>query len=197
VDVTAATASDIPAIVAFLRQEGARRQLFPAYAVEHFTDGRTLRDLAPEDVAVAWRDMTIVGVMAAWDQQAYKQDIVAGYGPALRRLRPAYDVLARILGARRLTAPGEAIPLDFAALTCVADDDPAVMRALIGATADRARRRGKAFLMLGLADTDPLLAVARSWLHVTYRSDLYALSWAGDPATALDGRIPRIEIATL
>ncbi len=51
--------------------------------------------------------------------------------------------------------------------------------------------------MLGLADTDPLQSVPRSWLHVTYRSDLFALSWATDPATILDGRVPRIEIATL
>jgi hypothetical protein len=71
------------------------------------------------------------------------------------------------------------------------------MGALIGAAAERARGRGKAFLMLGLADADPLLAVARTWLHVTYRSDLFALSWAVDPATVLDDRVPRIEIATL
>jgi hypothetical protein len=51
--------------------------------------------------------------------------------------------------------------------------------------------------MLGLADEDPLLRVARRWLHVTYRSDLYALSWDDDPATRLDTRIPYIEIGTL
>ena len=103
----------------------------------------------------------MVGVMAAWDQAAYKQDIVDAYGPALRRLRPLYDLGARLLGARPLTPPGEAIPLAFAACICVADDDPGVMRALLSACARDARERGKAFLMLGLADDDPLLAVAR------------------------------------
>ena len=72
----------------------------------------------------------------------------------------------------------------------MADDDPVVMRALLAACAARARERGKAFLMLGLADDDPLLAVARRWLHVTYRSDLFALSWSADPAALLDGRVP-------
>lgn len=191
----------IPAIVRFLRQEGPRRQVYPAYTVEDFTDGRTLRGLAPEDVAVARRSGAIVGVMAAWDQAAYKQDVVDAYGPTLRRLRPAYDVLSRAIRARPLTPPGEAIPLAFAACTCVADDDPAVMSALLDACASRARERGKAFLMLGLADEDPLLAVARRWLHVTYRSDLFALSWRADPTpdplAALDGRVPYLEIATL
>ena len=190
-------AGTIPEIVEFLRDEGARRQLFPAYTIEDFTGGRTLRGLAPGDVAVARRAGRIVGVMAAWDQAAYKQDIVASYGPTLRRLRPAYDALARALGARPLTPPGEAIRLAFAACTCVTDDDPTVMRALIAACAERARVGGKAYLMLGLADGDPLLPVARRWLHVTYRSDLFTLAWDRATAPLPDGRIPYIEIATL
>lgn len=197
ISVDPAARGDLAEVVAFLRREGPRRQLFPAYTLDDFTAGRTLRDLAPEDVAVARRGASILGVMAAWDQAAYKQDVVDGYGPTLRRLRPAYDVVARIVGASPLTRPGSAIPLSFAACTCVADDDPVVMRALVAACAERARERDKAFLMLGLADVDPLLRAATSWLHVTYRSDLFALSWATDPASVLDDRPPYVEIATL
>ena len=79
----------------------------------------------------------------------------------------------------------------------VADDDPAVLRALLAACAERARERGKAFLMVGLADEDPLLPVVRRWLHVTYRSDLFTLAWDGATVPVPDGRVPRIEIATL
>jgi hypothetical protein len=136
-------------------------------------------------------------VMAAWDQAAYKQDIVAGYGPTLGRLRPLYDIAARALGASPLTPPGSAIPLAFAACTAVADDDPAVLRALLASCAERARERGKAFLMMGLADVDPLLPFVRRWLHVTYRSDLFTLAWDGPTVPVPDGRVPRIEIATL
>jgi len=191
------SAGRLAEIVAFLRAEGARRQLFPAYSVEDFTEGRTLRGLAPEDLAVARRNGRIVGVMAAWDQAAYKQDLVAAYGPSLRRLRPLYDVAARALGARPLTQPGSAIPLAFAACTAVTNDDPAILRGLLAACAERARQRGKAFLMVGLADEDPLLPVVRRWLHVTYRSDLFTLAWDGATVPIPDERIPAIEIATL
>lgn len=197
VEIEPGSSASLPEIVAFLRVEGARRQLFPAYTVKGFTDGRTLRGLAPEDIAVARRNGRIVGVMAAWDQAAYKQDVVASYGPTLRRLRPAYDILARVLGARPLSRPGEAILLAFAACTAVADDDPAVLRGLLVACAERARGLGKAFLMLGLADSDPLLPVARRWLHVTYHSDLFTLAWDPEQAPVPDGRVPCIEIATL
>jgi hypothetical protein len=135
--------------------------------------------------------------MAAWDQGDYKQDVVASYGAGLRRLRPVYDALARAVGARPLTTPGGAIPLAFAACIAVADDDPAVLRGLLAASADRARSRGKAFLMVGLADVDPLLPFVRRWLHVTYRSDLFTLAWDDARVPMLDGRVPRIEIATL
>ncbi|MDF1522934.1 MAG: hypothetical protein P1P87_08965, partial [Trueperaceae bacterium] len=187
----------LPDVVAFLRVEGARRQLFPAYALKDLTTGTALRGLAPEDVQVAWRGERIVGTLAVWDQSAFKQDVVAGYGTPLRRWRPLVDVAARLVGARPLTPPGAAIPLAFAALVRVADDDPAVFRALLAAGAEAARARGKGLLMVGLADADPLLPVARRFLHVPYRSELYALAWGDDPAARHDGRVPQIEIATL
>jgi hypothetical protein len=196
-EVATAAETGLPVVVAFLRHEGARRQLYPAYTEVDFTGGRTLRGLGPGDVTVVLRGGEVVGVMASWYQASFKQDIVDGYGSALRRMRPAYDLAARLIGARSLTPPGSAIPLSFAACTCVADDDPEVMRLLLAATTARARAQGKAFLMLGLADEDPLLRVGRRWLHVTYRSDLYALSWDDDPAARLDGRTPYIEIGTL
>jgi hypothetical protein len=52
--------------------------------------------------------------------------------------------------------------------------------------------------MVCLADDDPLLRPASRTLHVTYRSDLFVLSWAGeDRLAALDARVPYIEAATL
>ena len=197
IDVQPGSSETLAEIVDFLRREGPRRQFFPAYSLDDFTGGERLRGLRPQDVMVARRGSTLVGAMAAWDQSAYKQDVVDAYGPGLGRLRPAYDLGARLLGARPLTRPGQAIPLAFASCVCVAGDDPRVMRALLFACALDAHRRGKAFLMLGLADDDPLLAVARRQLHVAYHSDLFALSWSDGPVSLLDGRVPYVEIATL
>jgi hypothetical protein len=197
VEILPGSAETLGEIVAFLRVQGPRRQFFPVYALDDFTGDTTLRGLRPEHVMVARRGGAVVGVMAAWDQAEYKQDVVEAYGPGLRRLRPAFDFGARLLGAKPLTSPGQAIPLAFAACVCVADDNPAVMQGLLSACARSARRRGKAFLMIGLADNDPLLAVARRTLHVTYHSDLFAVSWSDEPAGLLDDRVPYIEIATL
>jgi len=197
VDVRSADATTLTDALAFWHANGPRRQFFPVTTEASFADGATLRGLRPEDVFLAWCGDRIVGTMALWEQSAYKQDVVHAYGPVLRRLRPAYDLAARLLGARPLTPPGEPIALAFAARVCVADDDPGVMRALLRAVAADAHVRGLAFLMVGLADDDPLLSVVRRHPHITYRSDLYALSWTDDPLARLDGRVPYVEIATL
>jgi hypothetical protein len=197
VDIRRADATTLDHALTFWRTHGPRRQFFPLTTRADFDGGEALRGLHPEDVFLAWHGDRVVGTMALWEQSAYKQDVVHAYGPALRRLRPAYDLAARLLGARPLTPPGEAIALAFAARVCVADDDPGVMRALLRAVTAEAHARGLAYLMVGLADDDPLLPVVRRHPHITYRSDLFALSWTDDPLARLDGRVPYVEIATL
>jgi hypothetical protein len=197
IDIRPGSPETLEEIVDFFREQGARRQFFPVYTLESFTGGTQLRGLRPQDLMVARRGNTIAGVMAAWDQEAYKQDIVHAYGPGLHRIRPIYDLLARLVGAQPLTPPGKAIPLAFAACICIENDDKTVMRALLSACMEHAYGLGKAFLMLGLPDDDPLLTVARRQLHIPYRSELFGFSWSEEPALNLDRRMPYIEIATL
>jgi hypothetical protein len=85
VQLEQASAETLPEIVEFMQMHGPRRQFFPALALEDFTGGRRLRGLAPEDVLIARRAGLIAGVMAVWDQAAYKQDIVGAYGQTLVR----------------------------------------------------------------------------------------------------------------
>ena len=54
--------------------------------------------------------------------------------------------------------------------------------------------------MLGLTRDDPLLPVARKYLHIDYHSRLYLGSWESEHDgldAPLDDRVPYIEIATL
>lgn len=192
------TLRSLEELVVFLRRVGARRQLFPAYRVEDFLDGRTMRGLDLADLAVARRGGGIVGCLGMWDQSAFKQDVVHAYAPTLRRLRPAWDIAARVVGAATLPREGQPLPFAFATCVCVEDDDPDVLRALLRSAAGRAAARGRAFLLLGLADADPLLQAVGRWPRITYRSDLFAFSWADvGPGDDLDGRTPYVEIGTL
>ena len=197
VDVRPGSPETLGDIVEYLHLQGPRRQFFPAYRLEDFNGGARLRGLRPEDIMVARRGDTVVGIMAAWDQGAYKQDIIDSYGQKLRLLRPLYNLAARLIRAQPLTPLGQAIPLAIASCICVTEDDQSIMKALLSACLQNAYLRGKAFLMIGLVEGDPLLTVARRHFHITYRSELFAVSWSGKSVSLLDNRVPYIEIATL
>jgi hypothetical protein len=193
--------------VAFLQQAGPSRHLFPVVASHELLDGRAWRNLRLEDLVLVRRDGAVAGVLGTWDQSGYKQDVVAGYAPRLRRLRPGYDLLARALGGRPLPRPGERIRTAFGCLRCVADDDPDVLAALLAAARQRALQQGQDFLMLGFDERDPQLRQVPRWLHVTYRSEVFLGSFGGrdvggatggrDPAPQIDHRPVYVEVATL
>jgi len=185
-------------IVAFLRSAGPRRQLFPVVEREHLTAGRAYRGLRLEDLRVVRRDGEVAGVLGSWDQSSYKQEIVAAYPRRWRFLRPGYDLLATVLGGDRLPRAGQPVRTAFGCLYCQSDDDPDVLEALLDGARDRARRQGNAFLMLGFDERDPRLRSVGRSLAVTYRSDVFLGSFAGDdPGAALDGRPAYVELGTL
>jgi hypothetical protein len=185
-------------VVDFLRTHGPRRQLFPVLDRATLLDGASYRSLRPEDLFVAWRDGDVAGVLGAWDQSSFKQEMVADDGPRLRRLRPAYDLLARATGARRLPRPGQPIRTAFGALRCTADDDPDVLAALLRAARQRAREQGQGFLLVGFDRREPLLRAQRRSLAVGYESDVFLGRFPDDePAPPLDGRPVHIEVGTL
>jgi len=186
-------------IVAFLQQHGAAKQFFPAYEESDFVDGPSTRGFDVRDFIVAYQGNDIVGVTGLWDQSGYKQSVVQAYHGTLRWARPLYNLGARLLGAQPLPAPGQHINSAYASFICTAHNDPAVFRVLLAHIYNLAAERGYAHLMLGLAEQDPLLPVAKKYTHIAYHSRLYVVYWqdAADFYKRLDKRIPYIEIAAL
>lgn len=191
---------DLDDIVAFLNNYGAGRQFFPACVTEDFAaEARRTRGFRPDDFRVAVRKGRIAGVMGLWDQSSFKQTVVHGYGGFLRCGRFLYDGYARLRGFRPLPRPGETIPMGYAALSCIAENDPGIFDLLLRHVLAEARNRGLAFVMLGLAERDPLLATARRRPHIPYCSRLYSVGWdnGSEFHDRLDTRISHVELATL
>jgi hypothetical protein len=101
--------------------------------------------------------------------------------------------------ARPLPSPGEQIRFAYASFICLANNDPDIFRVLLRHVYNLAVERGYAYLMIGLAEFDPLLDVARQYLHIPYRSRLYTACWPGEESfhQKLDYRLPYVEVATL
>jgi hypothetical protein len=186
-------------IVAFLRREGAAKQFFPAYCEADFDHSPTTLDFQPEDFVLARQQGRLVGVAGLWSQSRYKQMRVQGYGGSLAWLRPFYNLGLRGLGAQPLPPPGQALRFAYASFICVAGNRPEIFEPLLASVYNLAAERGYAYLMIGLAGPDPLLAVARRYRHIPYPSCLYTVCWPDGNAwhNRLDARIPYVEIAAL
>jgi hypothetical protein len=197
--IASATHSDIPEIIRFLRSEGPRRQFFPVWTEERLMALTGPLGLRIGDVQIARRKGNITGLMAVWDQSAYKQNVVHSYSGWMRLAAPIYNAGAPWLQRPRLPKRGEKIRNGYAALVAITHDDEAVFRDLLRATLDRAATSGLDYLLLGLDARDPLLAGARESPHIRYESRLYLAAWdkGGHLHARLDSRPSYVEIATL
>src|SRR6202008_1522577 len=114
-----------------------------------------------EDIRIVRSRGVIAGVMALWDQTAYKQTIVRGYTGWMKWLSP---LLPRV---------GAEVRSAYASLVCMGNDDRSIFDDLFRDTYNRARLRGFDYLLIGLDARDPLLSVAQKYPHFSYPSRLY------------------------
>jgi len=172
-------------VSAFLRRYGGARQLMSVWTEDALQRLRSL-GLSDDDIRIVRKGDGIAGLMALWDQSAYKQSVVRGYSGWLRAAGPL------------LPRSGTELRSVYASLVCVADDDPEVFAALLGDTYAAAVSKGFDYLLLGFDLRDPLLEVARTYAQVAYPSRLYLASWPGGlPHESLDPRPTYVDIATL
>jgi hypothetical protein len=196
--ISRAHPQDLPYVARFLRTYGSRRQFFPVWD-EHSLAGLSAYGLRPQDLSIARHGDRIVGVMGLWDQSAYKQTVVKAYSGWLKAIFPLWNSGASLLGRSPLPRPGELLRSVYAALVCIADDDPTVFASLLRDVYNQARTRGFSYLMLGLDARDPLLPLARSYSHILYPSRLYLAEWpdGGHLHERIEQRPAYVDIATL
>jgi hypothetical protein len=180
-----------------LERNRRRYQLAPWFSVEDLLSPERSRDLAPEDFFLAMADEEVVGCLALWDQGGFKQVVVRGYEPRLARRRPWINRISPLLGTPRLPDPGERLPHAFLSHLAIDGDDPELFQALVEAAYAEARARRYVYMVIGLAARHPWRAwIERRFKPRSYASVLYAVHWEDD-ATALDGRMPHVEVALL
>lgn len=189
-------------LLRFLGDSGRARQFFPVIEASDF--GRDyLRGLNPADFRVALNASgEIIGAAAAWDQNAFKQNIVRGYAAPLRFLRPLVNAWLWLEGLRPLPPIGKNLASIYVAFPCVRGDDPQVLLALLERIYTEHLNGPHHYLLVGLHERDPLAAAVRQLKAATFQyvSRLYLVCWDDrlDFVKGLDPmRIPHLELATL
>ncbi len=200
VNIRCATREDVPAIIEFWRQEGAKKQFFPEYkAADLLSSDGLLRGLKLEDTFLAFDGEELVGTTAAWDQKSFRQSLVTGYNKQLRFMRLPYNGIARLLRYPILPNPGSILEYVCLSLICIRKDDPYVFASLLMQIIKLYRSR-YSLLTVGLHERDPLLSVLRQYRHFPYTSRLYVVCWEDgeEDFSNLDlSRIPYLELGAL
>ncbi len=190
-------------IVKFLRLHGRKREFFPVYEEQDFSESDRTPGFAVRDFLVAVDGNEIAGVCGVWDQSSFKQTIVHGYRGWLGKVRPVLNAVAPLVGMGALPPIGDRIESASLSFLAVRDDDLDVFRWLLRAAIGLSHAMGKKYLLAGFSERDPLLRVARRFRHVLYRSSMYAYSFG--EARAADAvadafvrnKVPYMEIGAL
>jgi hypothetical protein len=191
---------DKDVILEFLQTVGPKRQFFPCYETKDlFTSDGLLSGLRPEDLLLAFRGRRLVGTLAGWDQRAFRQTVVHGYGRPLSWLRPLYNIWTRCRGIPQLPQPGRPLRCLMGAIPLIVDDDPGVFQSLLEALLwDRSGRQWEC-LFVGMHQSDPLLPTLQNWPAVRYTTHVYLACWEDGEnlRQSLDARPLYLELGSL
>jgi hypothetical protein len=197
VQMRAATSADVPAMQVFFDREAPRRNGYPVYDFNKLLAGDPYyAGLSIGDFVLATRDGQIIGMIAGWNQKAYKQTRIVAFKPIIQLLRPIYNLYVGITGGFKLPAVGGALNYLTLANILITNDDAAVLQGLIDYVM---ANQGQKFDALATAFTkgDPLENVPRSYKRQKLFSSHFWLSYGADPRPGIDNRPLYVELGRL
>jgi hypothetical protein len=176
-EICSGTEVGASALATFLWRTSARYQFAPCWNAEDLT---ALPGLELHDFMVATRNGAIAGCAALWNQRPFKQVVVRGYAPALRRSRLLLNLMAPLTGLPHLPRPGQELRFAFVSHFAIEHDDTDTAMLLVGEAAKRARTAGLDHIALGLSRRSQVAnAVSMRFRHRSYSTTLYAAAWGG------------------
>ena len=189
----------LPEIVDCLNRNNARKQFAPVHNVEGFIQGNRWKDFQTSDFYVARRNNRVIGLVGRWDQTAFKQTRVISYRKRVRWMVPAANAVQTLLGAPSFPEPGQYVPFFYVSFIAVDQDDAGVFRALLREVYNDSVGGSFRYVIVGLHERDPLLAVLQEYSLTPFAGRLFCVCYAdGEPAFRnLDDRVPYVEAATL
>ncbi len=180
------------------QQWNGRHQFSPVYAVEEMTDSDLLPAFSTENLYVCKNRHEVIGTLAVWDQQSFKQTVVTGYSVGMKVVRPFYNGFAIMRGRPLLPQVGSNIRSVYACFVSSKDDNPEVFGSLAEKACADWSGRGYDYLLIGLSEESKLGAVARRLAVRELKSKVYLVHWQDEKVKLpTSQRTLHLEVATL
>jgi len=182
-------------IVDCLNRNNLRKQLAP-----HWTcDSLFTSNFSHSDFFLMLNKDRVVGCLACWNQNSFKQTIIRGYSGSLARWRKVINLFSRFVGVPYLPEPNTPLKYSYASHLAVDNDDPVIFKALLRVMYNHTLKQGYSYFMIGLTESHPFRKIVESYRPLTYISQIYLVNWDADDdlLSKLDQRTPGLEIAIL
>lgn len=193
-----ASIGDLPHVTGFLQREHARRQFAPVWDTAALTAPGIGR-LRIEDFWLAERGGVLLAALATWDQHPLRQTHIEAYSKGLARIRPLYNLLARLSPLKPMPAQGEPVPYLYISALAVANDDPDIFNYLLASVCNALRTSPWHYAICGLHESDPLAAVLADYRRIEAAGLLYVVHYGedADAFVALDDRVPYVDFGVI
>jgi hypothetical protein len=195
-DILRGSEDQLSEIVECLNRNNSRRQFAPVHTTAMFKS--QWRDFRVTDFYVAVRGSRVIGVLGCWDQSAFKQTRVAGYGTRLRWLVPLANTLRPITGAPLFPKQGQEVSYFYISFIAVDDNNVQIFRALLRRAYNGFVGGRYLYAILALHERDSLLPALRDYSLTPFSGRLFCVTFEDgeDLYQSLDGRVPYLEAST-
>ena len=190
--------NNINSVFEFINKEHANKQFSPYYSINDLHTGR-LKNLKEDDFYLAIKNNEIVGVIAAWDQQSFRQTHVEKYSKWLNLVRPFYNLLSKITPINPLPDIGEKIPYFYLSLIATKKNNVEIFSFLLRELYIDRRQKNWHYFICGLHESDPLTSALNEYRKINAYGNLYGVYFSsdGEPMKDIDNKVPYVEIATI
>src|SRR5262249_54174954 len=156
----------------------SQHQFAPVYSLQDILGESTLLPAFSWENLYIYRGQGAVrGTLGVWDQQSFKQTVVAAYSRRMQAVRPLFNLYAAARGIPRLPRAGDGIKLLYA--TCVSGDAPAFDR-LVQQVCAEWSGKGYDYLAVGFGTQSTCTPIASGLATQRIKSTLYAVYWPDD-----------------
>lgn len=181
-------------IISFINQEGSKKDFFPVYSYDTLLHNR-LKDFNVDNIYIAYKESTILGVVGIWDQTNFKQIQVTNISRRMNVLKLFNNsVLSKMFDFPKIPDVNQYIVSLYLNLISVKNDDYNVFSSILDKISVDYYKSNYNYIMLGLSEKDPLSIGLKYFRNLEYNSLIYSV---GREDLYVKERVPYLELSML
>lgn len=196
INIRFAGIADIQSIVDFFENYGKNKTFFPGYKAINFNSDRgILKNLKTEDIALAFKNDKLVGVLGLWNQMGFRNWKINAYSSKFYLLKPILNIYSWFSQKPLFPPSGEPIDYRNIALVCIRNNDQNIFNRLLQYQITNLPDRKNLYIAYSMHESNPLLCNF-PLPKIDLKSNLFLAYWKEDEVLATSIKIDEVYLET-